>query len=206
MTKLKFAIISGSTRKKDPQSSKVAKYIKTHIENELQQNTYLLDLSEVALKYWDETFWTDYANFDANWTAASSEIRSSDGIVVVAPEWNGTTPPALKNVFHLATKGEMANKPGLIVSVSSGINGAYPIVELRSSCYKNNFINYIPQHVIVRNVNNVLNSSEANSTEDDKLTHERLDYSLKILHAYAEGFVHIRNSEIIKNTPFPYGM
>ncbi|MBP9742779.1 MAG: NAD(P)H-dependent oxidoreductase [Burkholderiales bacterium] len=202
----KFAIISGSTRHNAPQSSKVAHYVKWQLEEKLKQKTYLLDLAKTELKYWDETFWSDYANFDKNWSIASSEIRSSDAIIIIAPEWNGTIPPALKNIFHLATKGEMANKPGLIISVSSAQNGVYPIIELRSSGYKNNFINYIPQHVIVRNVNSVLNNPEAIETEEDKLIKERLDYTLKVLQVYAEAFVNIRNSDIIKNIPFPYGM
>ncbi len=201
---MKFAIISGSTRS-NPQSSKVASYVKTQLEEQLSQETYLLDLSKTTLKYWDETFWSDYDNFDPAWNLASKEIHSCDAIVIVAPEWNGMLPPALKNVFHLATKGEIANKPGLIISVSSGINGVYPITELRLNSFKNTYINYIPQHVIVRNVNTVLNP-EAVETESDKLTRERIDYTLKILKVYAEAFVSIRNSDIIKNNPFPYGM
>ncbi|MDQ5921263.1 MAG: hypothetical protein QG673_1321 [Pseudomonadota bacterium] len=202
----KFAIISGSTRKKAPQSSKVAHYVKWLLEQQLEQETYLLDLSETSLKYWDETFWSDYKNFDENWAIASKEIRNSDALVIITPEWNGTIPPALKNIFHLATKGEMANKPALIISVSSGINGVYPITELRLNSFKNTFVNYIPQHVIVRNVNSVLNNPQAIETEDDKLIKERIDYTLKILMVYAEAFVKIRDSEIIKNNPFPYGM
>lgn len=202
----KFTIISGSTRHKTPQSSKVANYVKWQLEEKLKQKTYLLDLAKTEIKYWDETFWSNYANFDKNWAVASNEISSSDAIIIIAPEWNGTIPPALKNIFHLATKGEMANKPGLIISVSSAQNGVYPIIELRSSCYKNNFINYIPQHVIVKNVNSVLNNPEAIETEEDKLIKERIDYTLKVLQVYAEAFVNIRNSDIIKNIPFPYGM
>lgn len=203
---LKFAIISGSNRQKSPQSSKVAKYIEWQLKEKLKQKTYVLDLSETQLKYWDETFWSDYDNFDANWKAASSEIRSSDAIIIIAPEWNGMTPPALHNFFHLATKGEMANKPAVIVSISSGINGVYPIAEIRLSSFKNTHVNYIPQHVIVRNVNSVLNDNEITETESDKLTKERIDYTLKVLEVYAKAFVEIRKAEIIKDNPYPYGM
>jgi NAD(P)H-dependent FMN reductase len=204
---MKFAIISGSTRQNNPQSSKVAKYVQTQIKTDLKEDTYLLDLSVTNLKYWDETFWSDYENFDKAWSIASKELHSSDAIIIIAPEWNGTIPPALKNIFHLATKGEFANKPGLIISVSSGINGVYPITELRANSAKNTSINYIPQHVIVRNVNTVLNGNEeAVEIESDRLTRERIDYTLKILQVYAKNFINIRNSEIIKNIPFPYGM
>lgn len=203
----KFAIISGSTRQKNPQSSKVARYVQTQLEKVMQEDSYLLDLSKTTIKYWDETFWSDYKNFDPAWSVASRELHSCDAIIIVVPEWNGTIPPALKNIFHLATKGEFANKPGLIISVSSGINGVYPITELRINSFKNTYINYIPQHVIVRNVNTVLNDGEeAVEIESDKLTRERIDHTLKILKVYADAFVNIRNAEVVKNNPFPYGM
>ena len=204
---MKFAIISGSTRQNKPQSSKVAMYVKSQIEQQLKQEAYLLDLSKTAIKYWDETLWSDYKNFDPAWGEASKELHTCDAIVIIVPEWNGTIPPALKNIFHLATKGEFANKPGLIISVSSGINGVYPITELRLNSFKNTYINYIPQHVIVRNVNTVLNGTdEAVEIESDKLTRERIDHTLQILNVYAEAFVQIRNAEVVKNNPYPYGM
>ena len=202
---MKIGIISGSTRQKKPQSAKVAKFVQ-NLELQAGHSTYLLDLSVTPIKYWDETFWSDYANFDANWSVASHELHSCDALIIVAPEWNGMLPPALSNIFHLATKGELANKPALIISVSAAINGVYPIAQLRLNSYKNTFINYLPEHVIIRNVNSVLNDLEVVETEEDKNIRERLSYSLKILAVYAEGFVSIRNSEIIKNNPFPYGM
>ena len=202
---MKFAIISGSTRQNNPQSLKVAKYIESFVVNSGHQ-VYLLDLATANIKYWDETFWSDYANFDSNWTKASTELHAADALIIVAPEWNGMLPPALVNIFHLAVKGEFANKPALIVGVSSTINGTYPIAQLRLNCGKNNFINFIPQHVIIRNVNNVLNNLASSENEEDNFIRNRLNYSMQILEVYGEAFKQIRNSDIIKNTPFPYGM
>lgn len=202
---MKIGIISGSTRKKTPQSSKVAKFIAT-TEKQNGNEVYLLDLSETDIKFWDETFWSDYSNFDPVWKEASENLHTCDGFVVVAPEWNGMIPPALLNIFHLAVKGEFSNKPALIVTISSGGNGVYPVTQLRLNSSKNNFINYIPHHVIVRNVNNVLNDLTIIANDEDKWIRERLDYSLKILEVYTEGFMQIRNSEIIKNIPFANGM
>ena len=51
----------------------------------------------------------------------------------------------LLNIFLLCGNGEFSHKPGLIVSVSSGNGGAYPIAELRSSSYKNTHIMWIPR-------------------------------------------------------------
>lgn len=202
---MKIGIISGSTRHEKPQSTKVAGYIQ-HIIQKSGFADYWLNLSQTQIKYWDETFWSDYANFDKNWHMASTELHECDGLVIVSPEWNGMIPPALLNIFHLAVKGEFANKPALLVGVSASINGVYPIAQLRINSGKNTFINYIPQHVIVRNAEAVLNDFDLAADENDRLIRERLEYSLKILAVYTQAFIQIRNSDIIKNTPFQFGM
>ena len=42
----------------------------------------------------------------------------------------------------------MAHKPGLIVTVSAGLGGSYPVTELRISSHKNTRLCYIPDHVL----------------------------------------------------------
>lgn len=202
---MKIGIISGSSRHDKPQSTKVAGYIQ-HVIEKSGYKSYWLNLSKVEIKYWDETFWSDYANFDNNWSVASKQLHECDGLVVVSPEWNGMIPPALLNIFHLAVKGEFSNKPALLVGVSAGINGVYPIAQLRINSGKNTFINYIPHHVIVRNVESVMNDFDIIYDENDKLIRERLDYSLRILAVYTEAFIQIRNSGIIQQAPFKNGM
>ena len=202
---MKYTIVSGSTRNIS-QSFKVSKYIQNILESNMNGEVYLLDLAKANLKFWDESFWKKDAEFDANWTIAKKEIESSNAIIVVAPEWNGMIPPALKNFFHLATNKELSNKPGLIVSVSAGLNGVYPVTELRMNSYKNTYLCYIPQHVIVRNVNTVLNKLDVIENDEDKFIRSRIDGSLQILAEYAKGFQIIRASDAVKNFPFAYGM
>jgi hypothetical protein len=75
-----------------------------------------------------------------------------------------------KNFFLFASSAELGHKPALLVSVSAGISGAYPIARnSRSSSYKNNHICYIPEHLIVRQVGGVLNSADAASPEDQAI-------------------------------------
>ena len=203
---MKITIISGSTRV-ESRSAKVAGFIQASLEGQLGQNVYLLDLAKTPLKYWDETFWSNHAEFDSTWNEVRQHIIDSDALVVVAPEWNGMIPPALKNFFHLAVKGEIANKPGLLVSVSAGINGVYPITELRLNSYKNTFLCYIPQHVIVRNAGNVLNDLNMPSDKEDEEIRQRILYSLNVLVEYAKAFCLIRKSDIIlNNNKYPNGM
>lgn len=202
---MKYTIVSGSTRK-NSQSFKVSKYLEFILQTQLKEEVYILNLAEANLKFWDESFWDKEVEFDANWTLAKKELDSSDAIVIVAPEWNGMIPPALKNFFHLAVKKELSNKPGLIVSVSEALNGVYPITELRMNSHKNTHLCYIPQHVIVRKVKTVLNNLETVDNEDDTLIRRRIDSSLKILVEYAKAFKLIRASNAVVNYPFSNGM
>lgn len=199
---MKVAIVSGSHRSK-AESSKVSHFI----ESELQKkghDTYFYDLRENPLPLWDESIWAGDQKWKDLWGPISAELESSDAAVFVAPEWGGMVPPGLKNFFLLIGK-ELAHKPAMIVSVSGSRGGAYPIAELRQSSYKNSFICYIPDHVIVRNVESVLNGQSAENDDDTFIRH-KIDYSLDILSLYAEGLTKVRQSGKLNFKDFPFGM
>ena len=118
------------------------------------------------------------------------------------PEYGGMATPAAKNIFLLCGNGEFAHKPGLLVSVSSGNGGAYPIAELRSSSYKNTHIMWIPENIIIRNVEefNLGNHGE----NIPEWLDNRIDYVLKLLLVYAANMKPIR--ELINRKDFGNGM
>jgi len=64
------------------------------------------------------------------WGPIAKQLKSSDALVVVAPEWSGMVPPGLKNFFLLCGADVLAHKPGLIVTVSAGLGGSYPVNSL----------------------------------------------------------------------------
>jgi hypothetical protein len=103
-------------------------------------------------------------------------------------------------------KGELAHKPALICTVSSGDGGAYPVAELRMSSYKNNRICYIPEHIIVRNVEAVLNAEGENNPDADEYFRERIPYALRILNAYATALKPVRESGVTRDDRFKNGM
>ncbi len=98
-------------------------------------------------------------------------------------------PPQLKNLFVFASNREFAHKPGLIVAVSSGMGGAYPVAELRMSSYKNTRIVWLPDHVIIRKV-----ESFGDGSVDDVRLHDRLRKSVQILAEYAVRMTDLRDS------------
>ncbi len=197
-----YTIISGSTRA-GSQSGKVARYLQAELGALGAGEVSLFDLASHPLQQWHEGFWSETPP-DPNWTAMSAVLEVSDAFVLVAPEWNGMAPPALMNLFLLAG-GELAHKPALIVTVSAGPGGAYPVAELRAYGYKNTQICYIPEQVVVRNVKAMLNDAEPASERDRRLR-DRITYGLQVLGAYAEGLAGVRAKGVIDRGRFPNGM
>ena len=204
---MKISIISGSSRK-NSQSEKVARYIQdTLSEKALCDETWLYSLKGNPLPLWDESIWDGNPEWQERLQPISKQLASSDGFVVIAPEWHGQVPSGLKNFFLMWGKGELAHKPALIVTVSSADGGAYPVAELRMSSYKNNRICYIPEQIIVRNVESVLNENEADNNPDaDQYFRSRFAYALGVLKEYAVALRKVRESGVADLSVFKNGM
>lgn len=204
---LKIFVVSGSHRP-ESQSGKVARWIEGALKAQGHE-TDVLDLGRDPLPLWEEGVWEGTDFWKQHWSPVSTRLQSSDALVVIAPEWGGMVPPALKNFLLLSGKKELGHKPGLIVGVSSGVSGTYPVAELRLSGTKNNRLCWIPDHVIVRKVESVLNtppSAEVTPDSDDDFNRRRLKQSLGALVAYGRAFRGIRGSEEILTAEFPNGM
>jgi NAD(P)H-dependent FMN reductase len=200
---MKIAIVSGSHRA-DSQSDRVARYLAQEVTR-ANGEADIISLSKNPLPLWDEGMWSNDPKWAEVWGPISKRLTACDALVLVAPEWAGMAPPGLKNFLLLCSAGEVGHKPALIVSVSSGIGGSYPIAELRVSSYKNNRLVYIPEHVIVRNVEEVLHG-ETSSSDRDESTRSRLRYGVAILSEYARALKSVRESGVIDHKNFPFGM
>ena len=110
--------------------------------------------------------------------------------------------PISKNFFLHCNKGELSHKPALVVSISSGNGGSYPISELRSSSYKNRHILWIPENIIIRNVEHFNPRNHGNLIPEwlDK----RIDYVLNLLIEYSKCLRPI--SKLINRKDFGNGM
>ena len=201
---MKIAIVAGSHRR-EAESDRVATYLERELTKLGISDTYLLSLSGNPLPLWDEDVWSGDEKWKSLWQPISKELISSDALVVVSPEWSGMAPPGLKNLFLLCGADVLAHKPGLIVTVSAGAGGSYPVTELRISSYKNTRLCYIPDHVIVRNVGQMLHGDQP-AEEHDQALRGRITYSLRVLVEYAKALRLVRDSGFIDLKAFPYGM
>lgn len=204
---MKITIVSGSHRL-NSQSRKVADHIEaTLLDENICDETEIYSLEGNPLPLWDQGIWEGEEKWETLLAPLRNTLQQSDAFVIVAPEWHGQVPAGLKNFFLIAGKNEVGHKPALIVTVSSADGGAYPVAELRMSSYKNNRICYIPEQVIIRNVESVLNANtEENNADADGYFRERISWSLQILQAYAEAMKPIRTSGITNNDKFDFGM
>ena len=204
MKEVKISIVAGSHRR-EAESTRVARYIEAVLQKIGVDQIYVLSLSGNPLPLWDEGVWEDDPKWAARWNPVAAELRSSDGFVIVSPEWSGMVPAGLKNFFLLCGGDLLAHKPGMIVTVSASLGGSYPVVELRTSSYKNTRICYLPDHVIVRNVGRMLKGDQP-ADEQDASLRKRIEYSLRLLLEYASALRHVRESGVIDLKSFPYGM
>lgn len=200
-----FTIVSGSHRKVS-ESERVSNFILKLFSQHQNATADILSLGGNKFPLWDEEIYEPgNARWDKVWTPVSQQLRATDGFVVVTPEWSGMVPPGLKNFFLLCSNQELAHKPGLIVSVSSGIGGSYPVTELRTSSYKNTRICFIPDHVIVKSAPEMLKGDTAANSHDEHLR-KRLDYSVKVLVEYGKALKAVRESGVIDTKTFAFGM
>ena len=199
---MKISIISSSHRI-NSQSKRISIFLQDNlIKIDSKLDTKIIDIADAGLPLWSPEKKDGKGIWGETWNSISSNLEESDGFILVVPEYGGMATPAAKNIFLLCGNGEFAHKPGLIVSVSSGNGGAYPISELRSSSYKNTHLMWIPENIIIRNV------EEFNPGDHGKNIPEwldnRVDYVLKLLLTYVSSMKPIR--EIVNRKDFGNGM
>jgi len=130
----KIIILSSSVRI-GRNSNRVALYFKKYIEENKLATVEIIDLNEYQFPVFNERL-----KYQTNPTAQTLEfaekIKSSDGVLIVTPEYNGGYPAALKNVVDLLSD-EWYHKPIAISTVSSGpFGGTQVITSLQFSLWK----------------------------------------------------------------------
>ena len=199
---MKISIISASHRT-NSQSKKILDVLHNNLSNiDSDLDIYDLDLADKLLPLWSPDKKKGNGIWGDTWNLISDNLKKSDGFILVVPEYGGMATPAAKNIFLLCGNGEFAHKPGLIVSVSSGNGGAYPISELRMSSYKNTHIMWIPENIIIRNVEEFNPGAHGNNIPE--WLDQRIDYVLKLLLVYASNMKPLR--DIINRKDFGNGM
>lgn len=202
---MQILIIVGSHRR-NSQSTRVGAYVArdlARIDPAVTVDT--IDLGGNPLPLWDESVWQGGSDLAALWKPYRDRMRKADGFVIISPEWAGMVPAALKNLLLFAGPKEVGHKPALIVAVSASRGGSYPVNELRTSGYKNSRLLYIPEHVLVHDVADVL-VGDTPASDRDAWLRRRIEFADRILLEYAKALAPIRASGLTEHADFPYGM
>lgn len=204
---MKISIISGSHRNPS-QSEKIGKYVEALFKHEFSDiEPFLYSLADNPLPLWDQSVWESDEKWIERLAPLNEQFSNSDAFVIISPEWHGQVPSGLKNLFLLFNKFQLGHKPAYIITVSSGSGGTYPVAELRMSSYKNNRLCYIPEHLIIRDVENVFNQQdEENDKKSDPYYRERLKWGLNILVGYGKALKTMRTETEIHHEKFGNGM
>lgn len=203
---MSIAIISGSHRPQS-QSRRVADYLAQRLPQLAPAHQPVVhDLAGNPLPLWEEAVWDKNSPAAQFWqTQYATSLREASGFILISPEWAGMVPPGLKNfLLHMSFR-EGAHKPALIVTVSASRGGTHPVNELRVSGYKNNKMVYLPEHLIIRNVADMLQGVQP-AGKDDEYLRQRIDYALGLLVAYAAALAPVREASQTADAAFPFGM
>ena len=199
---MKISIVATSHRQKS-QSQRISDILKYNLNNlNKSLDLFSLDLGETNLPLWSPSKKNKNGIWGSTWLNISKNLNESDGFIFIVPEYGGMASPGAKNLFLLCGDGELTHKPGLIVTVSSGQGGAYPIADLRSFSYKNTHILWIPENIIIRNVEH-FNPGFHGEVIPPWLD-RRIEYTLNLLLAYSLNMKPLR--EVINRKDFGNGM
>lgn len=203
---MKTLIISGSHRI-NSQSIKVSKWLAAALAEKGSQAD-ILELAGSDIPLWDEAAWNPTSDLSKQMGPYLDRVTAADAFIIVAPEWAGMAPAALKNFLLYVASKHAAHKPVLLVGVSSGRGGTYPVAELRGSGFKNNRIICIPDHLIVQFAEGVMNTPALDDgSEADQFIKKRAVYSLGVLLAYAKALKGMREETGgLLDPAYPFGM
>lgn len=188
---MNLVIISASQRTQS-QSVKVAQYIAESVTG--YEKVTHFELCQYNLPLWDGTQVGKSAE-QSDWPLLNEQISQADAFIMITPEWSGMASPLLKNLLLMCSGQDTAHKPVLLVAISGGISGVYPIAELRMNAFKNNKLVAIPDHLVIRDVDEVLNDdNDSTLSERDTNIRHRIGYSLHVLFHYSETLKALRTS------------
>ncbi|NDV62094.1 NAD(P)H-dependent oxidoreductase [Puniceicoccales bacterium CK1056] len=159
-----ITIISGTNRENN-NSIKISRHV-AGIYKELGEPVELLDLRDLpAEAFLPGVFTEKPESLTSNFT---DKILSSDGLVVVVPEYNGSFPGVLKHFVDLLPFPESFNcRPVAFIGLAAGYHGALRPVEQLQMVFAYRNAHLFNRRVFIPSVHKVL--AEDGSVSDTDL-------------------------------------
>lgn len=181
---MRVAIISGG-HTAGSQSARVADYLRGRLMalpfcGDMQVGLH--DLGAEPLPLW-------HPGASELTTQQANLYSEAEAYILVSPEYHGMASPAIKNWFFWVRQAWLEHKPALLVGVSGGQGGVYPVMELRAHTSKNFRLCYLPDHLVIQRVQHQF-PVKGDIAEP---LGRRIDYCLRLLATYTKGFVQMRS-------------
>jgi NAD(P)H-dependent FMN reductase len=129
-----ISIVSSSIRP-DRKSHRLALYFLNYLNENFLANANILDLKVYDFPIFNETL-KKQESPSKKILDFAEKINSSEGVIIVTPEYNGGYPASLKNAIDVLYD-EWRHKPVGIVTVSNGpFAGSQALVSLQFSLWK----------------------------------------------------------------------
>ncbi len=196
---MKIVLISGSSQA-ESQTVKVTAFLANRLETKGVE-VEIIDLHELNLPPFDPN-----KKPESVISTMKKSLDSADGFVLASPEWDGMVNHRIISFLHYVGM-TMADKPVMAVGVSATYHGGhYPVEQMRMLGPKNKHYIVIPEHLVVMNVNDVMNTHDLEGEENDVFIKKRADYALSTLVEYAKALQHVRSSGVTDYDTYPNGM
>ncbi len=209
---MNIVIISGSHRP-NSNSVKLANKINENVLAQLSTvDSHIIELAKfpaLLSHYGDEQFQSN--ELQQQKAHVLDLLYGADGIIIIAPEWGGSLPPALVNLLLLCANGSagglpLGHKPAFAVGVSDSGAGASPVSQLKAYSAKNTHLTWCPQHAIVQNVSEFLTAPWPSPNNDRTgQLQSRFQTGIESLLLYAEQLKPIRDQLVTLSKVHPFG-
>jgi chromate reductase, NAD(P)H dehydrogenase (quinone) len=182
-------VISGTNR---PGSR--TRQVAEHVLQLLKKNTPDVELIDLATLPYDEMSNAAYGKtLPSTVQKAIDKIDSSDGLLVVTPEYNGSMPGALKYfIDHWSYPKSFEYRPVAFVGLGFRWGGLRPVEHLQQVFnYRNAYI--FPERVFLTNISNVLVDGKIVDPEIAKLLEKQSKGFVKFIAALKSQHLHPSN-------------
>jgi chromate reductase, NAD(P)H dehydrogenase (quinone) len=179
-------IIAGTNRP-GSNSLKIAKIMQA-LYKEINEETEIIDLQEFPLKELDGT---QYSKNKPAWLQeANRKLVSSDGIVIIVPEYNGSMPGVLKLfIDHLEYPNAFLHRPISLVGLGGMFAGLRPVEHCQQVFgYRNAFI--YPDRVFLPNVWTMIENDKINRADVMQLLVDQTKGFTTFVHALKTNGLH----------------
>lgn len=149
------------TNRPNSNTRKIGNLVKDIYKKEHQEDVEMIDLSDV---FSDHVIGASYSGKTphSGLAEATKKIETSDGVIIVTPEYNGSAPGVLKYfIDHLKYPEAFESRPLCFIGLGGRFGGLRPVEHLQQVFgYRNGFV--YPERVFITGIERQLEITKDN--------------------------------------------